>query len=39
MATPASLPMLMIRPNRRACIPGSAAALRQAAARTLIAKV
>ena len=34
----ASLPMLMIRPNRRACIPGSTPVLRQAAARTLTAK-
>src|ERR1700745_4114827 len=34
MATPASLPMLMIRPNRRACIPGSTGALRRARGRT-----
>jgi hypothetical protein len=38
-ATPASLPMLMIRPNRRACIAGRTPAPRQAAARTSTAKM
>jgi hypothetical protein len=39
MATPASLPMLMIRPKPRACMPGSTAAHSRAAARTLTAEV